>query len=276
VVKTKKLIDSSYENLRIMLKTTIRSEKIQGLLILGKAGFGKTYQVEKFLAEKNIEFHKISSYSTPLQFYKDMYEHRDKIIFLDDIFGLFKNITAIGMLLSALETDRAERIVQYNSTALDNSDVPKRFKFSGKIIWTANQVPKKIDKAFLSRISVYRVGLDYKTEVEMMRSYAEKKRYAEELFEFIERNLSLAVENMSLRMVDKIHELRKTSKAKWKEIAIEQEIKYDENVKIFLELEEEELENELMRIVKFRMKTGKSKNIYYKIKRELLSLRGDE
>jgi len=109
-----------------------------------------------------------------------------------------------------------------------------------------------------------------------MRSYAEKKRYAEELFEFIERNLSLAVENMSLRMVDKIHELRKTSKAKWKEIAIEQEIKYDENVKIFLELEEEELENELMRIVKFRMKTGKSKNIYYKIKRELLSLRGDE
>jgi len=276
VVKTKKLIDSSYENLRIMLKTTIRSEKIQGLLILGKAGFGKTYQVEKFLAEENIEFHKISSYSTPLQFYKDMYEHRDKIIFLDDIFGLFKNTTAIGMLLSALETDRAERIVQYNSTALDNSDVPKSFQFSGKIIWTANQVPKKIDKAFLSRISVYRVGLDYKTEVEMMRSYAEKKRYAEELFEFIERNLSLAVENMSLRMVDKIHELRKTSKAKWKEIAIEQEIKYDENVKIFLELEEEELENELMRIVKFRMKTGKSKNIYYKIKRELLSLRGDE
>ena len=271
-----KLIDTKYENLRIMLRTTLKSEKIQGLLILGKAGFGKTYQVEKFLAENKIEFHKISSYSTPLQFYKDMYENRDKILFLDDIFGLFKNITAIGMLLSALETDRAERIVQYNSTALDNSDVPKKFQFSGKIIWTANQVPKKIDKAFLSRISVYRVGLDYKTEIGMMKSYAEKKKYAKELFEFIEENLSLAVVNMSLRMVDKIHELRETSKEKWKEIAVEQVIKVDEYREIFLALEKEKELSTIMKIVKFRIATGKSRNIYYKIKRELLSLRGDE
>ena len=67
-----KLIDTKYENLKIMLKTTLASEKIQGLLILGKAGFGKTYQVEKFLAENEVDFHKISSYSTPLQFYKDI------------------------------------------------------------------------------------------------------------------------------------------------------------------------------------------------------------
>lgn len=259
-----------------MLKTTLASEKIQGLLILGKAGFGKTYQVEKFLAENEVDFHKISSYSTPLQFYKDMYANRDKLIFLDDIFGLFKNTTAIGMLLSALETDRAERIVQYNSTILDNSEVPKSFQFSGKIIWTANQVPKKIDRAFLSRISVYRVGLNYKTEVAMMRSYANKKGYAKELFEFIEKNLSLAVVNTSLRMVDKIHELRKVSKKKWREIAISQVIKIDEYRKVFLELEKEDELSEVMRIVRFRMKTGKSRNIYYKIKRELSSLRGGE
>jgi hypothetical protein len=123
---------------------------------------------------------------------------------------------------------------------------------------------------------VYRVGLNYKTEVAMMRSYANKKGYAKELFEFIEKNLSLAVVNTSLRMVDKIHELRKVSKKKWREIAISQVIKIDEYRKVFLELEKEDELSEVMRIVRFRMKTGKSRNIYYKIKRELSSLRGGE
>ena len=96
------------------------------------------------------------------------------------------------------------------------------------------------------------------------------------MFEFIEEQLTLAVSNLSLRLMDKIHETRMNSKTKWREIAIEQLFEFDEDMKIFLELEEEREINELMRIVKFRLRSGKSKKVYYKIKRELLSLRGGE
>jgi len=128
-----------FENvLNLFFKT-----KIKGLIILGRAGIGKTYLTLNYLNNHKIEYDLISGYITPLMFYRKLFENKDGILVCDDVLNIFENKQIISLLLSAL--DYTKSVVSWVSSAkiLEKYGLPESFEFNGKLIIIRNEINVK-------------------------------------------------------------------------------------------------------------------------------------
>lgn len=127
---------------------------INGLLVQGDAGTGKSHFVKSALrdakVQKNVEYIKGGTV-TAASLYVKLYLNRDnkRIIVLDDvdIIGHSERTKIIPMILGASEEGR-NRLVTW-STAKKNSlmeeyDVPFEFEFNGNIIFITNYTKEDI------------------------------------------------------------------------------------------------------------------------------------
>jgi hypothetical protein len=98
----------------------------------------------------------VNSHITPLSLYRTLFfNRRDAVIWLDDCDSVYCNLQILGLLRSALWGQEAGRVVTYNSTQLE--DIPSSFTFDSRIVFCANQIPKrsKAFEAVLSRVDVF-------------------------------------------------------------------------------------------------------------------------
>ena len=96
------------------------------VLIHSRAGLGKTYTTLKKLEGKDYKYN--SGFASPLALYKELYEHRNKVIVLDDIEGMLKNQVAISILKAAL----GNGTVSYLTTSKKLGEAPQEFEFNRK------------------------------------------------------------------------------------------------------------------------------------------------
>ena len=127
VVKTDKI-----ELLRDYLDMTMKG-KNHSLMIVGRAGLGKTYSTLNILKELKAKFAYKSGYTTPLGLYKWLYQHKDSIVVLDDLEGLLTTESAISLLKTALWDSNGKRLVEYETTSKLMDGVPSVFEFTGRI-----------------------------------------------------------------------------------------------------------------------------------------------
>ena len=90
--KSTNLLEKKFKIINQLVSTLLHSTKINGLILTGKQGIGKSYSSIKYLQENGLEmgvdYEVFQSYTTPLQFYQFLYEHRkDKVLILDDTMG---------------------------------------------------------------------------------------------------------------------------------------------------------------------------------------------
>ena len=193
------------------------------MIFRGGAGLGKSFNTIKKLSDlglkKGIDYEILSSYVTPLELYKFLYENRkNKIIILDDTMGFFDNKINIGIVLSALWGE-GKRIIHYHSSS-GKLEVPQSFIFESKIIWCVNELPKSMMESVKSRCFYHELKFTYSEKIKLMYEIAKIQEIPFELVDFIKENSDESTENMDFRLLWKINEIFKANPKEWKDIAI--------------------------------------------------------
>ena len=130
---------------------------INGLIVSGDAGVGKTYNVKRALrdagVQQNVEYikgGKITAASLYVKLYLNRAKHR--IVVLDDcdIIHHQDKKQIIPMLLGATELGQKGEIsweVARRNALMEEYDVPTRYDFEGSIIWITNDTVDDIAKS---------------------------------------------------------------------------------------------------------------------------------
>lgn len=183
-----------------------------GLFVAGQGGLGKSHTISQTLAQDGICPVMLNSHVTPLGLFTAFFHHRkDAILWLDDCDSIYGNMAILGLLRIAL-WGQGERIVTYTSTQLDG--IPSSFAFESRIVFCANNIPKRNEafRAVLSRVDVFELTASNEEVIALMRAMAAKgygSLTAEtclEVVEFIEkaggtRQLSMRLYEPSIRKV---------------------------------------------------------------------------
>jgi hypothetical protein len=255
---------------------------VKALIITGKAGLGKTFQV----LSKVSNIVKIGGHITAYQLYKKLYEYREnhKILF-DDIEALLKSKECIAILKQALDTNEP-RIISWFTTR--KIGIPQQFEFNSSVVFCCNEIPNDVGfEPILSRCLLYKVDFDYHTILKIMYIIAKKDKEgltSEErtkIVDFIKENSSITTEDFNLRLQDKLERFYLYCKNKYD--TNETAWHYFETLgKELLGRKEEEKEilldiirkyssvNEQIR--QFMALTGKSRRTFFRYKKELMKV----
>jgi len=214
---------------------------VNGLLLLSPAGYGKTHTTIQAFKESGEDFVFCSGFSTPLQFYSYLFEHKDKNIICDDVSNLLKNDICIDMLKSALYSPKDKRIVSYK-TSSSKLEVPSSFIFSGTLTILVNSIKSNSDlKAVADRVLFLELKFSYKEIIEMLFElsklpYKELVEFERELIVvWIKENTTNVTKNLNLRLLYKVYEMYRYDKDNWKKLA-KKIIQNDENLLIVKDL----------------------------------------
>lgn len=221
---------------------------IDALILVSEGGLGKSWITVKTLAEEGLaegkDYAVLTTFSTPLQLYHKIYEHRDKLLVLDDVEGIVSNRTALSIVKSALWSATPRRIVQYNSTT-EKLKAPESFEFTGRMILCMNELPNNaVARALRSRAVYYEIRLPHERVVELMREIADSRKDGpltegerREVADYIARTSTPAT-NLDLRTVVKACGLRAFSKNNgggW-EAMVDGMLERDEELELLVEL----------------------------------------
>lgn len=174
------------------------SSVINGVYISGEAGNSKSWNVEKYLKEKNVVYTKITARVTNLALYMLLYKHKNETIVLDDV--VMDKIISIDLLKSALNNDGL--VSWYTSSDKFEDELPKSFEFKGKIIIITNQSINENRNFYplLSRCHFLEQNLT-------LLEYREIAKYMCGLrnvsFEIIDNYLSMWLKHRDLRIINK-------------------------------------------------------------------------
>lgn len=113
------------------------SGAIDLLLIESEAGLGKTYQIRERL--KKIEHLAVNSHITPLETHRQLYEHRDELVWFDDITMLLYNRIQVSILKQLADTTAVKTLCYYTTSELIG-DIPMKFITSSRLLISCNRI----------------------------------------------------------------------------------------------------------------------------------------
>jgi len=217
----------------------------RSLIVSGPAGLGKSYTVEKTLAEwdpNGINHVIIKGYVRATGLVKLLYQFRQEgqVIVFDDADTIFFDDTSLNLLKAVCDTTERRRVSWLSEGKLVDEDsgefIPRSFDFEGTVIFISNyDFDAMIDKghklaphfnALISRSHYIDLAMktrrDYLVRIRqviregMLSDLNESER--NDVVNFIERNHP-RLREMSLRMAIKIGNLRKMND-NWEKLAM--------------------------------------------------------
>ena len=158
-----------------------KTSAINGLIVSGDAGTGKTHTVKKALVDAKVTQHveylkggKVTAASLYVKLYLNRQKHR--ILVMDDVEGRqhAERNQIIPMLLGACDLGQ-NREVTWETTRknamMEEYDVPHSFKFNGTIIWITNDRKEDI----LKKCKQWALAIDSRFNFATCRFTAEQK-----------------------------------------------------------------------------------------------------
>ena len=112
---------------------------MNGLIISGPAGVGKSYEVSRYLeANAKDGYFRIKGHVTELSLYLALYNYRYKgqIIVLDDTDSIVTRLEGLNILKAA--TDSGNREISWESTTNRLGDTPSSFPYCGSVVIITN------------------------------------------------------------------------------------------------------------------------------------------
>lgn len=167
--------DHIFADLDNSVKSLCRGTSYNAVLIAGPGGTGKSYHVEKSLAEAGMQpgkdWVKYKVRMTPPQIYLSLLNNDDKIIVFDDCDNALLNKDSSNIFKAALDTNEHRYVSWYKSATIDTTGLPNEvikglamndkkkrlpstFEFTGAIIFITNLPIQKIEPALLTRCDV--------------------------------------------------------------------------------------------------------------------------
>lgn len=246
-------------------------------ILIGSGGTGKTFMTINILKKEKCDFVYQNTYTTSLELYKYLYDNKDKVIILDDVEGL-DNPKSLAILKSALWDTDGKRIITMNTADRVLQEVPKIFEFKGRIIMLSNRFNEKDEhtQALITRSNYYELNFSYKEKLRIMKEIT-KKAYKNTNLKLREQALNLVVKNtdiytneLNFRTLIKTYDLLIYDKNKAEQL-LKATLKINTDIKLIQELMKNDKSiNE--QIEEFRLKTGKSRATYFRLKERVKEL----
>ncbi len=227
----------------------VKTGDVRAMIVSGPPGVGKSFGVEAVLqksdlfnklAEKKSKFEIVKGAMSALGLYAKLYEFSDKgnvVVFDDCDSGLLDDLS-LNILKGALDSSE-RRFISWNtdSRLLRSEGIPDRFEFKGAAIFITNikfdhvrskKLRDHLD-ALESRCHYIDLQMDTAREKilrikQVVREHGMLDRYdfedcvKDEIVSFVETNKD-SLRELSLRMVLKLADLRKSFPKSWTSMA---------------------------------------------------------
>lgn len=283
------LVSTCYTEMDSYIDMVVRGIST-GCIIVGKAGTGKTYRA--LWRCKDVDYAYVDSFTTPASFYIFLWKNKDKdVIITDDIAGMMQNPKILAFLKGALwavdkdKNGKPIRIVNYLTTKplKDEFDdyVDSSFEMNARLIIITNQLNKDNEhqKAVLSRVHYCNVDIPRDELLTILAQIAQKDfngitlEERKEVFEFLKENSSESTEELNIRTLLKMFQLRQESKEinqpeLWKILSLKM-LKKDDLLVLVEKLVRDIDMKEEDKVKKFIEVTGKSRATYFRLKKRL-------
>jgi len=274
------VIQEAFKPVRQLVRV-VASGYSPAMIVEGPGAVGKTHNVQAELSEMGLkekeDYALLNTYSTPLEFYRMLWEYKDsKAIILDDVAGIFNNDKTIALLKSAL-WGCPLRIVQYNSSTEKLGAIPNEFIMNAGIIILTNQLPKKnhphID-AVISRCHYLELKFTREQIIRILYDFAKNRDYHPDLtqedrlkvIDWLVKNTNDAYD-VNFRTLIKLYDLYRFDKEKWTELAIHL-LQPDETKLAYLEAIEKNNTTKDA-VEQFVAMTGHSRSKFFRVQREI-------
>lgn len=203
---------------------------INSFIVTGSGGIGKTTAVINALNEMNLvedtpnnpggDFMVIRGFSTPRALYETLWNFKDKILVLDDADQAWKDPLSSNLLKACLD-DKKVRIVNWSSSRED-SEIPTRFIYTGKIIFVSNLSIDNFPQAIVSRSQKVDLTLDTDEKVELITEVIKdtgySKQYQDDVTNFVIAYANDA-KDLNIRSALSLFTLRENFGDDWQDIA---------------------------------------------------------
>ena len=227
------------------ISRAVAAGAFNSLFISGRAGTGKTYNVERAMHDEGLQegddWVKISGAVSTIIMYKQLYLYRDKVLVFDDCDAVFSNEDGRNILKAALDTKKVRNISYMKKVkmlfdpkdfdndpegefnAIESGLIPNKFDFAGRVIFISNLDKQKADPdgAIRSRSILVDVNPDDATLMERMRTllpHLEPRdmpiKDKEEMYEFMKN-----ANDVSMRTFVKAAGFKMAGLDNWKRMA---------------------------------------------------------
>jgi hypothetical protein len=227
----------------------VKEGHVRAMIVSGPPGVGKSHGVEAVLqkadlfntlAERKPKFEVVKGAMSSIGLYAKLYEFAEagNVVVFDDCDSILMEDLSLNILKGALDSS-ARRFISWNtdSRILRSEGIPDRFEFKGAAIFITNikfehvkskRLRDHLD-ALESRCHYIDLQMDTNREKilrikqvvnhnEMLARYEFEQCVQDEIVEFVEANQE-KLRELSLRMVLKLADLRKSFPASWKAMA---------------------------------------------------------
>ena len=239
-------LSERFEILDEMTKA-VRNGNIRAMIVSGPPGVGKSYGVEfqlqkagllDVLAERKAKFEVVKGAMSSIGLYKKLYEFAadGNVVVFDDCDDILMDEQSLNTLKGALDSSE-RRFISWNtdSRILRSEGIPDRFEFKGAAIFITNikfeHVRSKKLRGHLDALEsrCHYVDLQMDTQREkilrirqiaptMLERYDFAACVQDELIDFVDANKD-RLRELSLRMVLKLADLRKSFPTNWTAMA---------------------------------------------------------
>jgi hypothetical protein len=233
-----KLLDEIMEDIASVVRA-VALGNVNGLMISGKAGTGKTHTVTAALKKNKARFVVVSGSASTPGIMMELYKNNGGIIVFDDCDSVFDDQESRNIFKAALDTKRVRTISYkkqnpnfYDPDKVRDPDqlaefeeagrIPNTFEFDGRVIFISNLKKEKLDPdgAIRSRSIIIDVSPDDMTIMERMRLMLKDiepmdmpLKEKQEVFEYIKKS-----KNVSMRTFVKAANFKKTGIKNWQRI----------------------------------------------------------
>jgi hypothetical protein len=245
-----KRLGQRFDILEDMTRAVKRGD-VRAMIVTGPPGVGKSFGVEKVLSKHDVfadvandsklkKYEVVKGAMSAIGLYKKLYEFQDKkcILVFDDCDSVLLDDLSLNILKAALDSGK-KRMIHWNtdSRSLSQEGMPNSFEFKGGAIFISNikfdhvRSKKLRDhlEALESRCHYLDLTIDTTREkilrikqvvrdCGMLDEYGFDDEGKAEVVNFIETNKD-RMRELSLRMVLKISDLRKSMPANWTAVA---------------------------------------------------------
>ena len=227
----------------------VKKGDVRAMIVSGPPGVGKSYGVEAvlqkdglfdILGERKPKYEVVKGAMSALGLYAKLFEYSaaGNVVVFDDCDGVLMDELSLNILKGALDSSE-RRFIAWNtdSRLLRSEGIPDRFEFKGAAIFITNikfeHVRSKKLKDHLDALEsrCHYIDLQMDTnrekilrikqvvnENQMLERYEFEPVGRAELIEFVEENQT-KLRELSLRMVLKLADLKKSFPASWKAMA---------------------------------------------------------
>jgi len=244
------IIERLSERFEILTEMTkaVKSGDVRAMIVSGPPGVGKSFGVEAVLqkdglfdtlAERKPKYEVVKGAMSSIGLYSKLYEHSDAkhVVVFDDCDSILMEDLSLNILKGALDSSE-RRFISWNtdSRLLRSEGIPDRFEFKGAAIFITNikfeHVRSKKLRDHLDALEsrCHYIDLQMDTTREkllrikqivgegMLDRYDFGEIQKDEVVEFITDNQD-KLRELSLRMVLKIADLRKSFPNNWQAMA---------------------------------------------------------